>query len=138
MGTIGLDRESKGTGIGTSAGIGTGTDTLETIFKMQREYIEMIKDDGRMGKSREERISQLCIAIIHEACELQDLTNWKWWKKSSRIDYRFDEEKAKEELIDIWHFVIQATIELGMDAKDVLNAYTRKNLINRERQLKGY
>ncbi|MEM4418694.1 MAG: dUTPase, partial [Candidatus Nitrosocaldus sp.] len=95
----------------------------------------MIKDDGRMGKGKEERISQLCTAIIHEACELQDLTNWKWWK--GRLD-TFDEERAREELIDIWHFVIQATIELGMDARDVLNAYTRKNLINRERQLKGY
>ncbi len=132
MGNIRLDRE------GTSTGIDTGTSTgiLETILKMQREYMEMIKDDGRLGKSREERISQLCTAIIHEACELQDLTGWKWWKK--RRDHVFDEEKAKEELIDIWHFVIQATIELGMDANDVLNAYTRKNIINRERQLEGY
>ncbi|MEM0367355.1 MAG: dUTPase [Candidatus Nitrosocaldus sp.] len=124
MDMMGLDREK-----------GTDTDTLETIFKMQREYMKMIKDDGRMGKGKEERISQLCTAIIHEACELQDLTNWKWWK--GRLD-TFDEERAREELIDIWHFVIQATIELGMDARDVLNAYTRKNLINRERQLKGY
>ncbi|MEM3916470.1 MAG: dUTPase [Candidatus Nitrosocaldus sp.] len=124
MDMMGLDREK-----------GTDTDTLETIFKMQREYMKMIKDDGRMGKGKEERISQLCTAIIHEACELQDLTNWKWWK--GRLD-TFDEERAREELIDIWHFVIQATIELGMDARDVLNAYARKNLINRERQLKGY
>lgn len=124
MDMMGLDREK-----------GTDTDTLEIIFKMQREYMKMIKDDGRMGKGKEERISQLCTAIIHEACELQDLTNWKWWK--GRLD-TFDEERAREELIDIWHFVIQATIELGMDARDVLNAYARKNLINRERQLKGY
>ncbi len=108
-------------------------DMLESIFKLQKEYMKMI-EGNRMGKSREERISQLCTAIIHEACELQDLTNWKWWKSS----IGFDEEKAMEELIDILHFVVQIAIELGMDARDVLNIYTRKNIINRERQLKGY
>ncbi|MCS6768679.1 MAG: dUTPase [Candidatus Nitrosocaldus sp.] len=112
---------------------GQDTDTLQAIFRMQREYMDMM-DGARMGKSREERISQLCTAIIHEACELQDLANWKWWKSPSR----FDEEKAKEELIDILHFVIQISIELGMDARDILDAYARKNAINRERQLRGY
>lgn len=108
-------------------------DALDTILRLQREYMEMI-DSRRIGERKEERISKLCTAIIHEACELQDLTNWKWWKNPSR----FDEEKAKEELIDILHFVLQICIELGMDAKDILSAYARKNAINRERQLKGY
>ncbi|GBC73915.1 hypothetical protein HRbin04_01324 [archaeon HR04] len=110
-----------------------GMDDLDTILRMQREYMEMI-DSRRIGERREERISKLCTAIIHEACELQDLTNWKWWKSPSV----FDEEKAREELIDILHFVLQISIELGMDAKDILSAYARKNAINRERQLKGY
>jgi dimeric dUTPase (all-alpha-NTP-PPase superfamily) len=45
---------------------------------------------------------------------------------------------AKEELVDIWHFVIQATLELGMTPSDVLKEYTKKNQINRDRQKLDY
>jgi dimeric dUTPase (all-alpha-NTP-PPase superfamily) len=108
-------------------------DMLEEIFKMQKEYASML-DLKRFPDRKEERISLLCTAIIHEACELQRLCNYKWWKKPEP----FDEAKAKEELIDIMHFVIHTAIELGMDAKELFDIYTKKNLINRERQLKGY
>lgn len=108
-------------------------DTLETIFKLQKEYASIIKQD-RFPASREERISGLCTAIIHEAVELQTLTNWKWWKSP----VKFDEGKAREELIDIWHFIVHASIELGMQPKDILHEYEKKNLINRERQMNGY
>jgi len=108
-------------------------DTLEAIFKMQEEFASMIKHN-RFPATKEERISNLCTAIIHEAVELQRLTNWKWWK----IPVKFDEEKAREELIDIWHFVVHASIELGMEPKDILNEYEKKNLVNRERQMNGY
>lgn len=72
--------------------------------------------------------------MVHEAVELQRLTNWKWWKKP----IRFDEALAKEEIIDLWHFVVQASIELGMTPKEILDEYTKKNQINMERQEKGY
>jgi dimeric dUTPase (all-alpha-NTP-PPase superfamily) len=65
---------------------------------------------------------------------LQRLTNWKWWKK--RVE--FDQNHAKEELIDIWHFVIDASIELEMTPYDILTAYTTKNQINKDRQKNGY
>jgi len=108
-------------------------DTLETIFKLQKEFVSMMKR-SRFPATKEERISSLCMAIIHEAVELQRLTNWKWWK----MPIKFDEEKAREELIDIWHFVVHTSIELGMEPKDIVREYEKKNLINRERQINGY
>ncbi len=74
-------------------------------------------------------------AIIHEAVELQRLTNWKWWKKKP---IEFDESEAKEELIDIWHFVVDASIELGMTPPHILDEYLKKNQINKDRQKNGY
>ena len=108
-------------------------DMLAAIFRKQKEYVSMIKHD-RFPATKEEGISNLCTAIIHEAVELQRLTNWKWWK----TPVNFDEKKAREELIDIWHFVVHASIELGMEPKDILDEYQKKNLVNRQRQMNGY
>jgi dimeric dUTPase (all-alpha-NTP-PPase superfamily) len=108
-------------------------DSLETIFSIQRELTSMM-DLSRYPTSIDGRMSVLSTAIVHEAIELQRLTSWKWWKKPTS----FDREAAKEELIDIWHFVVQASIELGMSPSDVLNEYKKKNNVNRNRQASGY
>jgi dimeric dUTPase (all-alpha-NTP-PPase superfamily) len=108
-------------------------DTLETIFSIQKELTSMI-DLSRYPNSIESRISALSTAIIHEAVELQRTTNWKWWKKP----VPFDSRAAKEELIDVWHFVVQASIELGMNPADILSEYAKKNKVNRDRQTSGY
>ena len=108
-------------------------DMFAAIFRKQKEFVAMIKH-GRFPATKEERISNLCTAIIHEAVELQRLTNWKWWK----TPVNFDEKKAREELIDMWHFVVHASIELGMEPKDILDEYQKKNLVNRQRQMNGY
>lgn len=110
-----------------------GRDTLETIFSMQKELAGMM-DLSRYPASVESRISALSMAIIHEAVELQRLTNWKWWKKPGQ----FDAAAAREELIDVWHFVVQASIELGMTPADILHEYEKKNRVNRDRQASGY
>ena len=108
-------------------------DSLETIFLIQKELASMM-DHSRYPASIEGRVSALSTAIVHEAIELQRLTSWKWWKKPTP----FDSEAAKEELIDIWHFVVQTSIELGMDPSDVLSEYKKKNKVNRDRQESGY
>ena len=108
-------------------------DSLEEIFSMQRELASMM-DLSRYPKSVEGKVSVLSTAIMHEAVELQRLTDWKWWKKP----VNFDADSAKEELIDIWHFVVQASIELGMSPSDIVGEYAKKNKVNRERQNSGY
>jgi dimeric dUTPase (all-alpha-NTP-PPase superfamily) len=108
-------------------------DSLETIFIIQKE-LASVMNLSRYPSSTDERVSALSTAIVHEAIELQRLTSWKWWKKPTP----FDSEAAKEELIDIWHFVVQASIELGMTPSDVVSEYKKKNEINRNRQVSGY
>jgi dimeric dUTPase (all-alpha-NTP-PPase superfamily) len=108
-------------------------DSLESIFSIQKELASMM-NLSRYPASTEERVSALSTAIVHEAIELQRLTSWKWWKKPTP----FDSAAAKEELIDIWHFVVQASIELGMTPSDVVNEYKKKNEVNRNRQVSGY
>jgi len=108
-------------------------DTLETIFSLQKNLERMMNLD-RYPKDTQGKISALCTAIIHEAVELQMMTSWKWWKKP----IPFDEAAAREELIDIWHFVVQASIELNMTPADILKEYQKKHQINKQRQIDGY
>lgn len=108
-------------------------DKLESIFSLQKGLEKMMKLD-RYPNDTEGRISALCTAIVHEAIELQRTTNWKWWKTPTP----FDENEAREELIDIWHFVVQASLELGLSPDDILQEYKKKNQVNRERQMNGY
>ena len=99
-------------------------DKLESIFELQKGLADMM-DLDRYPKDVEGKISALCTAIMHEAVELQRLTNWKWWKTPTE----FNEKEAREELIDIWHFVIQASLELNLTPDDILKEYQRKNEI---------
>ena len=108
-------------------------DKLEEIFSLQKGLTEMMNLD-RYPDDVEGRISALCTAMIHEAVELQRTTNWKWWKKPTG----FNQAEAREELADIWHFLIQASLELSLTPDDILKEYQRKNEINRQRQKDGY
>ena len=108
-------------------------DKLDSIFAMQKSLADMMNLD-RYPKDTEDKVSALCTAIMHEAVELQRTTNWKWWKTPTA----FDEAEAREELIDIWHFVVQASLELNLTPEDILKEYERKNEINRQRQKDGY
>ena len=108
-------------------------DKLDSIFAMQKGLEDMMNLD-RYPKDTEGKVSALCTAIIHEAVELQRTTNWKWWKTPTE----FNEAEAREELIDIWHFVVQASLELNLTPDDILKEYERKNEINRQRQKDGY
>jgi len=108
-------------------------DRLHTIFKLQKGLSDMMNLD-RYPKDSEGRVSALCTAIIHEAVELQRTTNWKWWKTPTE----FNQAEARAELIDIWHFVVQASLELNLTPNDIVNEYKKKNKINRKRQKNRY
>lgn len=108
-------------------------DKLETMFLLQNNLTKYM-DLSRYPKKQEEKISVLCTAMIHEVIELQRITNWKWWKKKKK----FHKKEAIEELIDIWHFIMQATIEMKIKPDELVRAYIKKHDINIHRQKIGY
>ena len=118
----------------TAPAAAAAKDRLGDIFDMQRAFHRHVRADDRYPGTTPARVSALCTAIIQEAAELQAVTDWKWWKKAPS----FDAPHAKEELIDVLHFVIQAAIELGMSPEDVAAEYRRKTEINKQRQKDGY
>lgn len=50
-------------------------------------------------------------AIMVEATELFDHTEWKWWKEAKDIN----QNQVKLEIIDIWHFVMSIALSFDVE-----------------------
>jgi len=111
-------------------------DKLEEIFSLQETLNERIgvnlKDLNQEGKT--EWILNYTRAMQQEIAELIDSVPWKWWAKYQD----FDEQNARVEIVDLFHFLISAAQVLGMTADDVHAAYLAKNKVNHQRQDSGY
>ena len=69
-----------------------------------------------------------------EIAELIDSVPWKWWAKYQE----FDEQNARVEVVDLFHFLISMAQVLGMSSDDIHQAYLKKNEVNHQRQDSGY
>lgn len=111
-------------------------DQLRELFRMQKSLNNRIGVDTDT-MSEEDKIKWVlnyCRAMSQEISELTDSTPWKWWAKYQK----FDEQNARVEVIDLFHFLISLAQVLGMDADDVFQRYVKKNQVNFNRQESGY
>jgi len=111
-------------------------DHLKEIFRMQDELNQRIGVDTSK-LTEEEKVKWVLNytrAMTQEIAELIDSVPWKWWAKYQK----FDEQNARVEVIDLFHFLISLAQVLGMTPDDVFNAYVKKNAVNHERQKAGY
>lgn len=138
-------------------------DKLEFLFNQQKELISQsyskseIKSGQKESKTEEVatasapenkmkklyeirepfsgyRIFMLSSALLHEVVELQRETEWKWWKTEKGIE----NQKIQEEIIDLWHFLIQLSIEAGLEPETLVAKYIEKNRENTKRQQRCY
>lgn len=111
-------------------------DKLENIFELQEELnlrigVEMKTMDE---DERAKWILNYVRAMQQELAELTDSVPWKWWANYQA----FDEQNAKVEIVDLFHFLISLAQVMGMTAEDVHEAYLKKNQVNHNRQDSGY
>lgn len=111
-------------------------DQLREMFRMQRALnLRIGVDTSSMDeKQKGEWLLNYSRAMSQELSELVDSVPWKWWAKYQK----FDEQNARVEVVDLFHFLISAAQVLGMDADDVYQAYLKKNAVNFKRQESGY
>ncbi len=106
-------------------------DKLEVLFDLQNTFDEYIKEKRNLDYSDKEYwVQQMCRCIITEACELTDATNWKHWKNEKKVDW----DNVKEEVIDLWHFLMSLSIKVGLTPEDIVTQYINKNIENYDRQ----
>jgi dimeric dUTPase (all-alpha-NTP-PPase superfamily) len=111
-------------------------DQLRELFRMQQALNERIgvRTEGMTQEEKTQWLLNYCRAMSQEIAELTDSVPWKWWAKYQK----FDEQNARVEVVDLFHFLISLAQVLGMSADDVFNAYLRKNEVNFQRQEAGY
>ena len=111
-------------------------DQLRELFRMQQSLNQRIgvNTDAMTEEEKTKWILNYCRAMSQEMAELTDSVPWKWWAKYQK----FDEQNARVEVVDLFHFLISMAQVLGMSADDVFNAYIKKNEVNFQRQESGY
>lgn len=111
-------------------------DKLEEIFRMQDELNRRIGvDTSNMSEEEQTKwVLNYTRAMQQEIAELIDSVPWKWWAKYQA----FDQQNARVEVVDLFHFLVSIAQVLGMSAEDVYQAYLKKNKVNHNRQDSGY
>lgn len=115
--------------------------SLDEMFRTQHKLIDKIKKDKPEFFQDPEpwegyRKFMLCSFLIHEAVEFQQETKWKWWKAPE--NYKVDLDNIPVELADLWHVLIQLSIECGYSEDDVRSFFNNKHKENMNRQERRY
>jgi dimeric dUTPase (all-alpha-NTP-PPase superfamily) len=111
-------------------------DKLRELFRMQDALNKRIgvHTESMNDEDKAKWILNYTRAMSQEIAELTDSVPWKWWAKYQK----FDEQNARVEVVDLFHFLISMAQVLGMSADDVFAAYVKKNEVNFKRQETGY
>lgn len=119
-------------------------DKLNEIFNHQKELQIKFGVYDKIGADpamKQQYINQMILALHEEATEIMRETAYKnpefmpfGWKKGQE----FNNEKFKEELIDIIHFVMNLCIISEMTAEEIYERYLGKCGENHKRQEDGY
>jgi dimeric dUTPase (all-alpha-NTP-PPase superfamily) len=111
-------------------------DQLRELWRMQQALNERIgvSTQGMAESEKTKWVLNYCRAMSQELAELTDSVPWKWWAKYQK----FDEQNARVEVVDLFHFLISLAQVLGMSADEVFAAYVKKNEVNFQRQASGY
>jgi dimeric dUTPase (all-alpha-NTP-PPase superfamily) len=112
------------------------SDKFEEIFRLQAVLNKRIgvELDNLSEAEKAKWVLNYTRAMSQEMAELIDSVPWKWWAKYQK----FDEQNARVEVIDLFHFLVSIAQTLGMTADEVFQAYLKKNEVNHQRQESGY
>ena len=117
---------------------------LEKMMKLQNEFQNSL-GTNISSMSTEEKTAFIKEHSIHATQELHEmlyeLPYFKPWKDYSQItDNEIEDQilKAREEFIDLWHFVLNIALALDLDAHSIYYGYIKKNHENHKRQDEHY
>jgi len=109
--------------------------TLTMLQEAQSSLDSFILLNKKEPMKKEEYLSKTFLALMVEVAELANATRcFKYWSNKESES----KEVLLEEYVDIMHFFLSIGLQLGFSAKEIEEAYMKKNNKNFERQLKSY
>jgi len=108
------------------------SDKLKDMFDKQKEL--QIKLGNTDILYNVQYLKDMILASVDELMEVLREIPWKNWKKQQE----FHKEELKEEIVDVYHFLINISLASGMDYEELHERYMNKNKINHQRQKDGY
>lgn len=111
-------------------------DKLAAIFYLQRLLNKRIGvDTDHMDEAqRQQWLLNYSRAMSQEVAELVDCVPWKWWASYQK----FDKQNARVEIVDLLHFLVSLAQVMEIQPDELFEAYTKKHLVNLQRQDSGY
>lgn len=114
-------------------------DKLDTLMHMQSALQDRLGYDlnGMGMRERTQYIKEYMLHAEHELHEMvQELPYFKPWKQSPSTHKEMQRmvDKAKEEYIDVLHFMLNIALALGFTADELYDGYIDKNMLNHRRQ----
>jgi dimeric dUTPase (all-alpha-NTP-PPase superfamily) len=118
-------------------------DKLDSMFEIQNNLQDRLGtfDKIKNLSDQQEFINQMILAIHEEATEIIKKTPYKnpqyvkfGWKKTQKMDLAM----YKMEIIDLWHFVMNLCLVVGMGPEEFYRVYCDKNKENHDRQDNSY
>jgi len=117
---------------------------LNQMFELQNNIQEKLGTWDKTNKSdsmKQQFINQMLLACQEEVIEIMRETAYKnsdlmefGWKKNQFMNVKL----YKEEIIDLWHFVMNLWLVVGGTPEEFFQEYKKKNNINLKRQEEGY
>lgn len=107
-----------------------GMNTLDSHMELQKKLMDVVGASATDEDSLKRLLGITALCLMDEALEVVDFfkDSTKPWKKPD-----FNELSIKEELIDVYHFMLQFFVLMGMNENEIDAMYRFKNQKNFER-----
>ena len=118
-------------------------DMLTEMFETQKSLQKKLGTEDKIKTESDKQlwINQNILAIVEETVEIMRETGYKnpeyvkfGWKKGQKWDI----DKYKEEIVDLWHFVMNLCNAVDFTPEEFYHAYMSKNQKNRDRKDNNY
>lgn len=103
---------------------------LKEMFDKQIKFQKRLNSDIESQEFK----TMMILSSIDELMEALRETPWKNWKKNQQ----YNQEKFKEELVDVLHFFINLCLSAGLTPEELTERFMNKNKENNKRQDDGY
>lgn len=120
----------------------SGQGALQAMLELQKQFqkrLNVMNYASEQDKTQYIKNQTLYVeAELHEM--LRELRFFKEWKQYNWTEDEVEQHKeaAKEEFIDVLHFIWNIALALELSADEIIEIYADKNITNHLRQDTGY